>query len=43
MAGCTNAMIPLLPKELLVTAVVTVCYFCTAVGVMLTFLLTSRR
>jgi hypothetical protein len=36
-------MIPLLPKELMLTAVETVCYFCTAVGVLLTFLLTSRR
>jgi hypothetical protein len=36
-------MIPVLPKELIVSAVETVCYFCTAIGVLLTFVLTSRR
>jgi hypothetical protein len=37
------AMIPVLPKDVLLTAVETVCYFCTAVGVLLTLMLTSRR
>jgi hypothetical protein len=36
-------MIPLLPKELLITAVEMVCYFCTVLGVLLTIVLTSRR
>ena len=36
-------MIPLVPQELLQNAVETVCYFCTAVGVLLTFLFTPRR
>jgi hypothetical protein len=36
-------MIPVLPKELLVTAVETVCYFCTALGVLLTFMFNTRR
>jgi hypothetical protein len=36
-------MIPLIPRELLLTAMETVCYFCTAVGVVLTFMLTPRR
>lgn len=36
-------MIPVLPKELIVSAVEMVCYFCTAIGVLLTIVLTSRR
>jgi hypothetical protein len=36
-------MIPVLPKELIISAVEMVCYFCTALGVMLTFVLSSRR
>jgi hypothetical protein len=36
-------MIPVLPKELLMSAVETMCYFCTAVGVLLTFMLMPRR
>jgi hypothetical protein len=39
----TNDMFPVIPKELLITAVETVCYFCTAIGVLLTFVFTSRR
>jgi hypothetical protein len=38
----SSAMIPLLPNELLVTAVQLMCYFCTAVGVVLTLLVTQR-
>jgi hypothetical protein len=37
------AMIPLIPENMLVTTVETVCYFCTAVGVLLTFMFSSRR
>ena len=37
---CT--MIPLLPHELLMTAVEMVCYFFTAVGVAFTFLFAPR-
>jgi len=36
-------MIPLIPKDMLLTTVETVCYFCTAVGVLLTFMFSSRR
>jgi len=36
-------MIPLIPKEMLLTTIETVCYFCTAVGVLLTLMLSSRR
>jgi hypothetical protein len=39
----THAMIPLIPKDLLLTTVQTVCYFCTAVGVLLTYMLSSRQ
>ena len=39
----TNVLIPLLPKELLVTTAEMVCYFCTAIGVMVTVALTGRR
>jgi len=35
-------MIPLLPEELLTSAVEMVCYFCTAVGVVLSFFLAPR-
>ena len=35
-------MIPLLPQELLATAVELVCYFCTVVGVTLAFWLAPR-
>ncbi len=38
-----SAMIPLIPKDMLLTTVETVCYFCTAVGVLLTFMLSPRR
>ena len=38
----SRAMIPLLPQELLTTAVEMVCYFCTAVGVVLTLWLAPR-
>jgi len=37
------AMIPLIPKDMLLATVETVCYFCTAVGVLLTFMISSRR
>ncbi|MGD9636939.1 MAG: hypothetical protein AB7I57_16955 [Pirellulales bacterium] len=37
------AMIPLIPEDMLVTTVETVCYFCTAVGVLLTFIFVPRR
>lgn len=36
-------MIPLIPKDMLLATVETVCYFCTAVGVLLTFMISSRR
>lgn len=36
-------MIQLLPEDMLVTTVETVCYFCTAVGVLLTFIFSPRR
>ena len=36
-------MIPWLPKELVITAVETVCYFCTAVVAVWTFVLSARR
>jgi hypothetical protein len=36
-------MIPLIPKDMLLTTVETVCYFCTAVGVLLTFMFSPRR
>jgi hypothetical protein len=36
-------MIPVLPKEMLLTVVETMCYFCTAVGVALTLMFVSRR
>jgi hypothetical protein len=36
-------MIPLIPKEMLLTTLETVCYFCTAVGVLLTFMFAPRR
>jgi hypothetical protein len=36
-------MIPLIPKELLVTTLETMCYFFTAVGVLLTFMFAPRR
>lgn len=36
-------MIPILPEEVLVSAVELVCYFCTAVGVLLTLVLAPRR
>ena len=39
----TAAMMPVIPKEVLLTALETVCYFCTAVGVLLTLMLSSRR
>ena len=38
----TAAMIPLLSHELIATAVQLVCYFCTAVGVVLTLLVAQR-
>jgi len=38
----SSAMIPLLSHELLVTAVQLVCYFCTAVGLVLTLLIAQR-
>ena len=38
----SSAMIPLLSHELLATAVQMVCYFCTAVGVMLTIFIIPR-
>ncbi|MEX2310011.1 MAG: hypothetical protein WD738_20740 [Pirellulales bacterium] len=38
----TSAMIPLWSHELLATAVQMVCYFCTALGVMLTLLFAPR-
>jgi hypothetical protein len=37
-----SAMIPLLSHEMLAAAVQLVCYFCTAVGVLLTVLLAPR-
>ena len=36
------AMIPLLSHELLATAVQLMCYFCTAVGLLLTILVAPR-
>jgi hypothetical protein len=36
-------MIPLIPKDMLLTTVETMCYFCTAVGVLLTYMLSPRR
>ena len=36
-------MIPLIPKDMLLTTVETVCYLCTAVGVLLTYMLAPRR
>jgi len=36
-------MIPLIPKEQMITALETMCYFCTAIGVLLTFMLAPRR
>jgi len=38
-----TAMIPLLPKDMMLTTVETVCYFCTAVGILLTFMFSPRR
>ena len=35
-------MMPVLSHELLMTAVEMVCYFCTAVGVLLTFMFAPR-
>lgn len=37
------AMIPLIPEDMLVTTVQTMCYFCTAVGLLLTFIFAPRR
>lgn len=37
------AMIPLISEDMLATIVETVCYFCTAVGVLLTFIFSPRR
>lgn len=36
-------MIPLIPKDMLVTTVETMCYFCTVVVVLLTCMLAPRR
>jgi hypothetical protein len=38
----TYAMIPLMSHDVLATAVQLVCYFCTAVGLLLTFLVAPR-
>jgi hypothetical protein len=38
----TIAMIPALPHELLENAVETMCYFCTALGVLLAMLFSPR-
>jgi hypothetical protein len=35
-------MIPLISQDLLATAVEMVCYFCTAIGAVLTFFLVPR-
>jgi hypothetical protein len=35
-------MVPLIPKDLLITAVEMVCYFCTVIAA-LTYMLTARR
>jgi hypothetical protein len=38
----SSAMIPLLSHDLLATAVQLMCYFCTALGLVLTLLVTHR-
>jgi hypothetical protein len=38
-----TAMIPLIPEDALVSTVEMMCYFCTAVGVLLTCVFAPRR